>query len=80
MYLGGIVIPILLGHLLTTIGFGWSLRILGFISLLMPCLAMLAIRNRLPQRKLGPILDLKSFKDAPYMIFLLGVAFLCLGE
>ncbi|KAJ5519643.1 hypothetical protein N7463_000096 [Penicillium fimorum] len=45
--LGGVVFPVLLSRLLPTIGFGWSLRISGFIVLALLIIANLTVRSRI---------------------------------
>lgn len=49
---GGIVIPILLSKLLngTTLGFGWSVRVVGFLMVPFLCFASFTVRPRLPSR------------------------------
>lgn len=45
--LGGIVFPILLSRLLPTVGFGWSLRIPGFVVLALLIIANLMVCSRI---------------------------------
>lgn len=46
--IGGIVSPLLLQATLPSIGFAWSMRMLGFILLLLAVPPNLLIRTRLP--------------------------------
>ncbi|EXJ66417.1 uncharacterized protein A1O5_10569 [Cladophialophora psammophila CBS 110553] len=48
--LGGIVIPIGLRHSISSVGFGWGVRILALISLVTLGVSNLLIRQRLPPR------------------------------
>ncbi|KIX94748.1 uncharacterized protein Z520_09438 [Fonsecaea multimorphosa CBS 102226] len=48
--LGGIVIPIGLRHSISSVGFGWAVRILALISLVTLLVSNLLIRQRLPPR------------------------------
>ncbi|OJD18324.1 hypothetical protein AJ78_01637 [Emergomyces pasteurianus Ep9510] len=66
--IGGVIFPIALGHLLnsTTVGFGWSIRIIGFLILAVLVPSCLAIRARLPPRK-GNFLLLSAFKQKQYV-------------
>lgn len=50
---GGIVIPIILQQLFQKVGFGWSIRILGFISLSLISSAYLLVQDR--RKELGLI-------------------------
>ncbi|KFY01139.1 hypothetical protein V490_01068 [Pseudogymnoascus sp. VKM F-3557] len=56
--LGGIVFPILLARLLPTVGFGWSLRISGFVVL-----ALLIIANLMVRSRIKPVPRPFSFND-----------------
>ncbi|KAI9928050.1 hypothetical protein ASPWEDRAFT_42231 [Aspergillus wentii DTO 134E9] len=70
---GGLVFPAVVMRLLPQIGYGWTMRVLGFISLatLTPCLVFL--KQRLPPRKSGPLLELGAFKELPYALFATGM-------
>ncbi|KAI1787128.1 monocarboxylate permease [Ganoderma leucocontextum] len=80
---GGIVFPILLQHLTPLIGFGWAVRIIGFIIIACFIVACLTIKTRLPLS--GHIswrtaIDLHGFNDARYVLatiagFLLSYAY-----
>ncbi|EGE77998.1 riboflavin transporter MCH5 [Blastomyces dermatitidis ATCC 18188] len=66
--IGGVIFPIALGKLLndTTLGFGWSLRIIGFLILAILAPSCLAIRARLPPRN-GNFLLLSALKNRLYL-------------
>ncbi|KAI2826793.1 hypothetical protein CBS147343_3232 [Aspergillus niger] len=70
---GGLVFPAVVMRLLPRIGYGWTMRTLGFISLatLIPCLVFL--QQRLPPRRSGPLVEWGAFKEAPYALFALGM-------
>ncbi|KAL4951322.1 major facilitator superfamily domain-containing protein [Aspergillus filifer] len=70
---GGLVFPAVVMRLLPRIGFGWTMRTLGFISLatLTPCLVFL--KQRLPPRKSGPIVEWAAFKELSYSFFAIGM-------
>lgn len=59
--LGGIVFPILLSRLLPTVGFGWSLRISGFVVLALLIIANLMVRSRI--RPTSRPLTLSDYTD-----------------
>ena len=73
---GGIVFPLIARQLLPKIGYGWTVRIMGFIFIFNAVIALALIRPRLPPRKSGPIIELKSFLDPWYGCCSLGL-FLC---
>ncbi|ORX97753.1 major facilitator superfamily domain-containing protein [Clohesyomyces aquaticus] len=66
---GGVVFPVIVQQCLPTLGFAWTIRIMGFIMLALNLITIALYRTRLPPRKTGPIVDWESFKDAPYSIF-----------
>lgn len=66
---GGIVFPILVQQLLPRIGFGWTIRIIGFIMLTTDLVTLAFYRTRLPPRRSGPIVEWASFKQPPYALF-----------
>ncbi|KAL5332823.1 MFS monocarboxylate transporter [Aspergillus crustosus] len=70
---GGLVFPAVVMRLLPQVGYGWTIRTLGFISLatLLPCLMFL--RQRLPPRRSGPLVEWSAFKELPYSFFALGM-------
>ncbi|PYH95225.1 MFS monocarboxylate transporter [Aspergillus ellipticus CBS 707.79] len=70
---GGLVFPAVVMRLLPSIGYGWTMRTLGFISLvtLIPCLIFL--QQRLPPRRSGPVVEWGAFKEVPYSLFALGM-------
>ncbi|KAL4882347.1 major facilitator superfamily domain-containing protein [Aspergillus karnatakaensis] len=70
---GGLVFPAVVMRLLPRIGYGWTMRTLGFISLatLIPCL--IGLRQRLPPRRSGPLVEWSAFKELPYSFFAIGM-------
>ncbi|KAH9906018.1 putative monocarboxylate permease [Xylariomycetidae sp. FL2044] len=78
---GGLVYPVILDQLLfhRSIGFGWTLRVMGLVMLVtyLPCLVWL--RPRLPPRKSGPWIDVSAFTELPFVLFSLGFFFIFWG-
>jgi len=75
--IGGIVFPLMLQRLLPTVGFAWSMRIVGFILLFLLIIANILLRSRLPKkpmtsfRSMSP--DLSVFKDLPFAFVTIGI-------
>lgn len=78
--IGGIIFPIALSKMLRneSLGFGWSVRIVGFIILVMVLIAMATVRERLPPRR-GKIMLPAAFTRAPYTLITLGIFFMMWG-
>ena len=78
--LGGVIFPIALNQMLRnpSLGFGWSVRILGFIILVLLTAACLAIEARLPSRKSSFLIP-SAFKEPPFVTLVLACFFLVMG-
>jgi MFS family permease len=74
---GGIVFPLIAQQLLTKIGFGWTVRVMGFVVLANASIAIAFARARVPPRRSGPFIEWSAFKELPFVIFNIG-AFLIL--
>jgi predicted MFS family arabinose efflux permease len=65
---GGIIYPVIFTNLIDKVGFGWTVRVIGFVAfatLVIP-LTVSQIRNTAPGvRKL---VDISAFTDGPYML------------
>lgn len=70
---GGMFFPAVVLRLLPRVGYGWTMRVLGFITLatLIPC--VLFLKQRLPPRKTGPLVEWAAFKEMPYSLFAIGM-------
>jgi len=71
--------PSMLNKLIYSVGFGWAIRIAGFIVVGCLISATLVIDARLPPRKSGRFLDFAVFKDLPFTVYTFGAAFVWLG-
>ncbi|KAI0024310.1 MFS monocarboxylate transporter [Xylariomycetidae sp. FL0641] len=69
---GGLVYPAMVQQLLPSVGFGWTIRSMAFVTLFVSVLINLLLRVRVPARKSGPLADLGAFKERPYIFFVLG--------
>ena len=72
---GGIVYPIVLQRLITSLGFGWAVRISAFITMACLIISSLTIRTNLPLRKeftLAGAVDLSGFLDPRYVLATVG--------
>jgi predicted MFS family arabinose efflux permease len=70
---GGMVFPAVVMRLLPRVGYAWTMRTLGFITLASLFPSFLFLKQRLPPRKTGPIVEWAAFKETPYSLFALGM-------
>ncbi|KAI1611318.1 MFS transporter, MCP family, solute carrier family 16, member 10 [Exophiala viscosa] len=72
--LGGVIFPIMINRLLfsSSLGFGWTVRIVGFLILGLCLLACLTIKPRIAPRK-GPHFLPAAFKNLTYSLQVLGL-------
>ncbi|KAI9881175.1 MAG: hypothetical protein M1830_007153 [Pleopsidium flavum] len=70
---GGLVFPVIVQQLLPKIGFPWTVRVLGFVMLVLQAVTLTFTRTRLPPRKSGPLVELGAFKELPYLLFSIGM-------
>ncbi|KAE8357677.1 major facilitator superfamily domain-containing protein [Aspergillus caelatus] len=71
--LGGVVFPTMLSRLLPRIGFGWSLRISGFMVFAMLIIANLTVRSRIaPVPRPVKLMDyIGPFSEVPFILLML---------
>ncbi|KAM0217933.1 hypothetical protein ACHAQD_007129 [Fusarium lateritium] len=69
---GGIVFPALVRQLLPRIGFGWTMRTIGFMQAGTMVVALVMLRSRLPPRRTGPMIDWVAFKELEYVTYAVG--------
>ena len=70
---GGLVFPAVVMRLLPRVGYPWTIRTLGFISLATLTPSLILLRQRLPPRKSGPMVEWGAFKELPYLLFAIGM-------
>lgn len=72
---GGIIFPLIARQCLGPLGFGLTVRIMGFVVLFNSILVALLARVRLPPRKAGPLFQWSAFKEPSYSLFCAGMFF-----
>jgi len=71
--LGGAIFPIILSNLFNVIGFGWTIRVVGFISLAFLAIANVLVKARLPPRGASSLDGLfVAFKNKTYALLVAG--------
>lgn len=69
---GGVVYPIVFYRLIDRIGYGWSVRVIGFIALGTLAVPVVFLKQRVKPGKVRAFVDVTAFTDGPYMLFTLG--------
>ncbi|CAO2654668.1 Nn.00g114010.m01.CDS01 [Neocucurbitaria sp. VM-36] len=78
--IGGVIFPIVLSKMLNSshIGFGWSIRIIGFIILPFMLFACFAIRPRVPSRQTTIFIG-AAWKQLRYVLLVVALFFMMMG-
>ncbi|KAF2477301.1 monocarboxylate permease-like protein [Lindgomyces ingoldianus] len=78
--IGGVVIPIALAKMLnsSSLGFGWSVRVIGFLITPLMAFACVVINARLPPRQTHFFIS-APFKEARYVLLIVSLFFMFLG-
>ena len=66
--------------LFTRLGFAWTVRITGFVTLALCGIAIVTVKSNLStptQRQ--PWLNTRMFRDLPYILVITGSVLICLG-
>lgn len=66
---GGLVFPSMVRQLLPTVGFGWTVRAIGFVQMVLLIVANVLLKPRIRPRKTGPLVELSAFKDWDYTFY-----------
>ena len=69
---GGLIYPSMARSLLPTIGFGWTMRAIGFIQLGTFVAALACGKPRPASRPSAPIVDWSVFREAEFTMYLIG--------
>ncbi|CAD0094615.1 unnamed protein product [Aureobasidium mustum] len=74
---GGAIFPIMVNKLIPRIGFGWTMRVCGFLVLALMLVANATVKSRLPPRpKPFHIMQfIRPLKETPYLLTVLGSFF-----
>jgi predicted MFS family arabinose efflux permease len=66
---GGVIYPIAFQGLQPKIGFGWTMRVLGFVSLLTLVFPLVVLRRRDKPAQIRSLLELEAFREPPYALY-----------
>ena len=77
--ISGIIYPIMLRQLFVRVGFGWAIRIFGFLIFVLIAIGTVCLKPRYVGRRHGRLFDLSPFRDTVFCLLVFGGA-LCLDE
>ncbi|CCL99770.1 uncharacterized protein FIBRA_01792 [Fibroporia radiculosa] len=78
--LGGVVYPIMLRRLFLQVGFGWAVRISGFVCLALCLVALATVTSRIPAgRRVRPWFNSGMFYDARFVLTVVASIFISFG-
>ena len=69
--MGGIIYPIVFYRLIDRIGFGWSVRVLGFIAFATLLIPIFVMEQRVKPPRARALIDWTVFTDVPFALFVL---------
>ncbi|GME46618.1 MFS transporter [Neofusicoccum parvum] len=69
---GGIIFPLISQQLQPKVGFGWTVRAMGFVVVFNAVVIIAIARVRVAPRKAGPVVEWSAFKETPYTLFCVG--------
>ncbi|KAI9730843.1 MAG: hypothetical protein M1834_005561 [Cirrosporium novae-zelandiae] len=71
--LGGIIYPIVFYKLQPQIGFGWAVRVMGFMMFSTLLVALTVMTPRMRPTKKRALLEPRAFTEPPFLLFSLGI-------
>jgi MFS transporter, MCT family, solute carrier family 16 (monocarboxylic acid transporters), member 3 len=72
---GAILFPALFQYLEPKVGFGWAVRVCAFAAVFFCSIGFALLRPRKLKRKAARIIDLQAFKNAPFVLYMVGSFF-----
>ena len=66
-------------QLTSSIGFPWTVRVMGFVMLLNTLLIITFVKPRLAPRPKGPLVEITAFRERAYSLFAIGIFLALLG-
>lgn len=78
--IGGVVFPILYNQLFPKVGFGWTIRVGGFLTLACLIVSNIFVKGRFPKKKMSAeFFEFSAYKDIRYSATTFGAFLLLLG-
>ncbi|KJZ76209.1 hypothetical protein HIM_04291 [Hirsutella minnesotensis 3608] len=76
---GGLVFAVMVRQLLLSIGFPWTVRVIGLVQLATMIVANVLARPRTKPRKRGPLVEWSAFRELNYTFYAVGSFFNFVG-
>ncbi|KXJ90104.1 major facilitator superfamily domain-containing protein [Microdochium bolleyi] len=70
---GGIVFPLIAQRLMPSVGYGWTVRVMGFIVLFNSVVMLVLVKPRAPRERSGGFFEWSAFREPPYALFCAGM-------
>ncbi|EFR00598.1 hypothetical protein MGYG_03603 [Nannizzia gypsea CBS 118893] len=70
---GGLIFTAIFQQLIPKLGYGWTMRVFGFVTTACLTICNILARPRVPPRKTGPLLELAAFTEMSYTLFAIGI-------
>lgn len=77
--IGGIIYPIVFQRLLTSVGFPWATRVLGFLSAATLTVALVLLKNRLSPTGNRTLFDSQALRTPSFILYCLATTFSFMG-
>jgi MFS transporter, MCT family, solute carrier family 16 (monocarboxylic acid transporters), member 3 len=77
--IGSVVLPAIVQYSIPRVGFGWAVRIVGFVMLFCSIATFFLLKPRLKPRRSGPLVEWNAFKEYAYLFYSIGVFLLGLA-
>lgn len=77
--IGSVVLPAIVQYSIPRVGFGWAVRIVGFVMLFCSVTTFFLLKPRLKPRRYGPLVEWNAFKEQAYLFYSIGVFLLGLA-
>lgn len=69
---GGLIFPSMVRQLLPAQGFPATMRAIGYVQVATFAVAFAGLKQRIPPRRSGPLVDWASFREAEYTLYAMG--------
>jgi len=69
---GGIIYPVIFANLIDKVGFGWTVRTIGFVAFATLLIPLTISQIRIKAPGVRKLVDWEAFTDGPYMLCIFG--------